>query len=352
MNKLVFPDEPLVLAIETSCDDTSAAVVRNNVVLSNIIASQAVHSNWGGIVPELASREHVLLIGHAVNRALSQAGCTMSQVDAIAVTNGPGLPGSLLVGTQFAKGLALRWEKPLLPVHHLEGHIYSGHLETPDLPFPCISLVASGGHTALFLVESWSSYQMIGSTRDDAAGEAFDKIAKMLGMGYPGGPLIEQHSAGGDPHTYNFPRGLIAEQTFDFSFSGLKTAVRRLVQHTPMNDTERSHVCASAQAAIVDVLTRKTLAAALQFKVQTVVVAGGVSANSALRTSMLEGASQHNLRFAVPRGEYCIDNAAMIGFVAVQKLRNGLPELEDFTIQPRALRSKTSYTRQQIKTLN
>jgi N6-L-threonylcarbamoyladenine synthase len=332
-----------ILGIETSCDDTSAAVVVDGNVRSNIVSSQAIHNTYGGIVPELASREHIKGIGPIVQAALSEGGVSIEQVDAIAVTYGPGLAGSLLVGSHFAKGLALMHNKPLYPVHHIEAHLYSGYLEEPDLEFPSISLVVSGGHTSIFYVIDPTHYEVLGSTCDDAAGEAFDKVSKMLGLGYPGGPEIDARAAHGNPSAFDVPRGLINDGTYTFSFSGLKTSVRRTIemlraadeQDLPIND-----LCASVQEAIVDVLVHKTIRAAEEKGVRAVSISGGVSANSRLRARMRQAAESRNMRLVTPRLGYCVDNAAMIAHVAHMRIRFGvLPSDPSFTISPKALRT-------------
>ena len=339
-------DHPLtILAIETSCDDTAAAVVRGGEVLSNVVSSQDVHNLYGGIVPELASREHVRGIGPIVRAALHDASCTMDDVDAIAVTYGPGLAGSLLVGAHMAKGLAVRFRKPIIPIHHIEAHLYSGYLEHPSLPYPSVCLVVSGGHTSIFRIDSPTSYRILGSTRDDAAGEAFDKIAKLVGLGYPGGPHVDRLARAGNPERFQFPRGLRDTSDDDFSFSGLKTSVRREVDRLratgetlPLED-----LCASAQRAIVDILVQKTMRAADREGVRAVVIAGGVSANSELRARMQEEADTRSIAFVAPRMDYCVDNAAMIGFVAALRVTRGECTTESyppsFTISPRALRA-------------
>lgn len=336
----------LVLAIETSCDDTAAAVVRDNEVLSNVISSQDIHNHYGGIVPELASREHVRGISQIVDTALSEAGVELANINCIAVTNGPGLAGSLLVGTHFAKGLALRFNKPIIPINHIEAHVYSGYLENPSLEFPSVCLVVSGGHTSIFLVASPTQYSVLGSTKDDAAGEAFDKIAKLVGLGYPGGPHVDRLSAQGDNTRFEFPRGLINEQKYDFSFSGLKTAVRREVERLKSVNSEVpiNHICASAQTAIVDVLVAKTIKAAINNNVKAIVIAGGVSANSELRLRMASECESRGLTFVAPGIGYCVDNAAMIAFVAVLILRGNQDLLlaernDDFTIVTKAIRA-------------
>lgn len=332
-----------ILAIETSCDDTAAAVLIDGRIHSNIISSQAIHDLYGGIVPELASREHMRLIAQIVDSALGKASVGLAELDAIAVTHGPGLAGSLLVGSQYAKGLALALRIPLYPVHHIEAHLYSGYLEEPDLTYPSLSLVVSGGHTSIFRVDSPNAYSVLGSTTDDAAGEAFDKIAKMLGLGYPGGPAIDRHAAAGNREAYAFPRGRISEDSFDFSFSGLKTAVRREVDRLaatgeplPIND-----LCASAQAAIVDVLVSKTMRAAAASAVTAVTISGGVSANTELRSRMADQCADRGLTFVAPRMQYCVDNAAMIAAVAAMRIGLGAtaPSI-NFPIEPKAIRTR------------
>ncbi|HLP29662.1 MAG TPA: tRNA (adenosine(37)-N6)-threonylcarbamoyltransferase complex transferase subunit TsaD [Candidatus Didemnitutus sp.] len=335
-----------ILAIETSCDDTAAAVVRDGEVLSNIISSQDIHDLYGGIVPELASREHVKGIAPIVRAALDEAEVDLDNVDAIAVTYGPGLAGSLLVGCHFAKGLAMRHAKPLYPIHHIEAHLYSGYLEDPSLPYPSVCLVVSGGHTSIFHVTSPSTYSMMGSTKDDAAGEAFDKIAKLIGLGYPGGPHVDRLAQTGNASAFDLPRGLINESSYHFSFSGLKTAVRREVEKIRSKgaDLPIEDLCASTQTAIVDVLVAKTMRAVDELRVQAVVIAGGVSANSELRSRMSMAAEQRGITFVAPRLGYCVDNAAMIAFVAQLRMASGgLPETQlpvpEFAISPRALRA-------------
>lgn len=332
-----------ILAIETSCDDTATAVLVEGHVRSNVISSQTVHDLYGGIVPELASREHVQLISPIVASALDKAGVSFADITAIAVTNGPGLAGSLLVGCHFAKGLSLALGVPVYPIHHIEAHLYSGYLEDPELTYPSLTLVVSGGHTSIFLVESPDAYRVLGSTTDDAAGEAFDKIAKMLGLGYPGGPAIDRHAARGSADAFDFPRGRMAEDSYDFSFSGLKTAVRRSIEGLsatagplPIDD-----LCASAQRAIIDVLVAKTMRAARTHGVAAVTIAGGVSANSELRRLMLENCTDAGIRFVAPRMQYCVDNAAMIAHVALMRIEHGAAQpSQDFTIEPKAIRSR------------
>lgn len=332
-----------ILAIETSCDDTAASVLIDGLVRSNVISSQSVHDLYGGIVPELASREHVQLIAPIVASALSKADVTYADLTAIAVTNGPGLAGSLLVGCHYAKGLSLALGVPVYPIHHIEAHLYSGYLEDPSLTYPSLTLVVSGGHTSIFLVEGPDSYRILGSTTDDAAGEAFDKIAKMMGLGYPGGPAIDRHATQGNAEAFDFPRGRMSEDSYDFSFSGLKSAVRRSVERLtesgsplPVDD-----LCASAQRAIVDVLVDKTMRAARAHGVTAVTIAGGVSANSELRRSMHEQCLDAGIGFVAPRMQYCVDNAAMIAHVARMRIEQATAQpTQDFTIEPKAIRSR------------
>lgn len=313
----------LILAIESSCDETSIAVLRDGKILSNVISSQYFHSKYGGVIPELASRAHVQTISPIFWQALSEANTQIDQIEAIAVTNQPGLLGSLIVGTNFAKGLSIKYSLPVIPVNHIEGHLYSGYLQEPDLTFPAICLVVSGGHTALFYVHSFNSYEIIGLTRDDAAGEAFDKIAKMLGLGYPGGPIIDKLAKEGNSQAYSFPRSMISSGDFDFSFSGLKTSFRNFIQKNfvgEISDEIKKDLAASVQNAIVDVLVSKTISAAEEYKVQNIVVAGGVSANSQLKQVMTETALHRNIRAVFPSIKLSMDNAAMIGFLAEKKI--------------------------------
>ncbi len=313
----------IILAIETSCDDTSASVICDTVVKSNIISSQLIHSEFGGVVPELASRAHIQMINKIVKSALLQANIRIEEVNAIAVTTKPGLIGSLIVGTNFAKGLALKYNLPVIPINHLEGHIYSGCIVEPEITFPFISLVVSGGHSALFKVDSYLEYKMIGNTRDDAAGEAFDKIATLLTLPYPGGPAIDKLASKGNPDKYNFPRAMMKDNSFDFSFSGLKTSVRYFLQKNypdGIDDNLLPDLAASVQSAIIDVLLYKTISAAIEYNVEFIVISGGVSVNSELRRRMKLVSETINKIVVMPDLSYCTDNAAMIGFVAEKKL--------------------------------
>jgi N6-L-threonylcarbamoyladenine synthase len=316
-----------VLAVETSCDETSAAVVVNGrQIRSNIISSQIdIHKKFGGVVPEIASRKHVELVMPVISQALEEASIKLEQVDAIAVTYGPGLVGALLVGLSAAKGLAFAAGKPLVGVHHIEGHIAANYLENEVLEPPFVCLVASGGHSHIVHVADYHRFVIMGQTRDDAAGEAFDKIARALGLGYPGGPLIDAEAKRGDPKTVDFPRVHFNDGTLDFSFSGLKTAVLNY-----LNGKEQKgeaivvpDVCASFQQAVVDVLVNNTIKAALENGAGRVALAGGVAANSQLRRSMKEAAVRNGMEMFYPRPILCTDNAAMIGAAAYYEYRRG-----------------------------
>jgi N6-L-threonylcarbamoyladenine synthase len=312
-----------ILGIETSCDETSAAIVADGrVILSNIVASQAdLHARWGGVVPEIASRKHVELTLPVIQEALTTAGVTWDQIDGMAVTNRPGLVGALLVGVTAAKSLAYALHKPLIGVHHLEGHLYSNFLADPTLDFPFVCLVVSGGHTEIILLQDHETRVSLGRTRDDAAGECFDKCARLMGLAYPGGPNVDRLAAQGDPKRVPFPRAWLGNSA-DFSFSGLKTAVRTFIAadagKTPVED-----IAASLQAAIVDVLVKKTLAAAREAGVQTVAMAGGVAANRGLAAAMQSACDKAGFKFVSPPPELCTDNAAMIAAAGYPRLARG-----------------------------
>lgn len=304
-----------LLAIESSCDETSAAIIEDGrVVRSNIVASQIdIHKEYGGVVPEIASRMHVELIMPVVDKAISEAGISKQDINGVAVTNGPGLIGALMVGLSTAKALAFALGVPLLGVNHLEAHMSAIHLEN-EVSFPFVGLVVSGGHTSLYLVKSYTEFEMLGKTRDDAAGEAFDKGAKILGLPYPGGIEIDKLSKEGRRDAIPFPRPFKSSSTLDFSFSGLKTSVvYYLRKHPDPNKQEMRDICASYQEAIVETLVDKTLIAAKENNVESVVIAGGVACNSRLRELSRERLEQEGISVYIPSPKYCTDNAAMIG---------------------------------------
>ena len=323
-----------VLGIETSCDETSAAVVVDGIVRSNVISSQLVHSLYGGVVPELASRAHQRLIIQVVDEALSRAAVETSSIDGVAATYGPGLVGALLVGLNFGKALAYGLKIPFVGVNHMEGHLYSNFLMETSPSFPFLSLIVSGGHTMLVLAEEPFKHRLLGQTRDDAAGEAFDKVAKMLGLGYPGGPLIDRLAKEGNPEAVRFPRAYLDDAGFEFSFSGIKTSVLYYLKHQGLLDEETGRasvpsslladICASFQAAIVDVLVKKSITAADEVGLHDLCLAGGVSANSLLRSRIREEADKRHLRLFYPRLEYCMDNGAMIAYVGWMRLTRGV----------------------------
>lgn len=340
----------LILGIETSCDETAAAIVRDGeTILSNVVASQiALHAPYGGVFPEVASRAHIEAISPVVSEALSEAGVQLGDVDAIAVTRGPGLAGSLLVGMNYAKGLALGADKPLVGVNHLEGHIYSLWLTERETPiqFPVVCLIVSGGHSEIVAIGDHGEYEMLGGTIDDAAGEAFDKVARLLGLSYPGGPAIQRAAEGGDPQAYDFPRAML-DEGYDFSFSGLKTAVLRAVQppHAGRREPKGegmtpdqlapginvADVAASFQAAVVDVLVQKTIRAATEHGATEIWMAGGVSANLALRQEMT---ARSPVPVRYPPLRLCMDNAAMIASAGHFRFVHGYRDELDLDIRP------------------
>lgn len=328
-----------MLGIETSCDETAAAVVEDGrIILSSVVASQVdLHAKFGGVFPEVASRQHIKTIYPIIDEALHQAHLTLNDLDAIAVTRGPGLPGSLVVGMNAAKGLVLGTGLPLIGVNHLEGHLYSAWLYKSDTApshvpkFPLIALIVSGGHTELVLMKDHLQYQHLGATLDDAAGEAFDKVARLLGLGYPGGPSIQNISADGDPSAYNFPRSWL-EDSWDFSFSGLKTAVMREVHHLgSQKSLPVANLAASFQAAVVDVLVTKTVGAVKEYSAKNIVVAGGVSANRALRHSIQVRAT---CPLNIPPIWLCTDNAAMIAAAGYFRFIRGQRDPLDMDVLP------------------
>ena len=313
-----------ILGIETSCDETAAAVVVDaQQVLSSVVSSQVdLHARYGGVVPEIASRAHVDLLTPVVAQALVEAGIPDGGVDAVAATVGPGLVGSLLVGVSAAKALALVWDVPFVGVNHLEGHLYAGFLEDPSLELPVVVLLVSGGHTLLVHMEDHGRYRLLGQTIDDAAGEAFDKVARFLGLGYPGGPAIDRIAMEGDPNAIAFPRAM-ADQGYDFSFSGLKTAVVNYVRKHP--EVATPDVAASFQEAVVDVLVTKTRRAAAEVGAKGMCLGGGVAANSLLRERFLDACAEDDLHAFVPSRAMCTDNAAMVAATGWWRLRSDGP---------------------------
>ena len=318
---------PVILGIESSCDETAAAVVKNGrQVLSNVISSQVpVHTIFGGVVPEIASRKHIEAIDGVIKKALADAGMTFDDIDAIAVTYGPGLVGALLVGLSEAKALAYALNKPLLGVHHLKGHIAANYITDPDWEPPFLCLVVSGGHTHIIMVDDYRHYHILGHTRDDAAGEAFDKVARAIGLGYPGGPKIQKAAENGNPDAIHFPRPCLDEEGYNFSFSGLKSAVLNYLNTEKMqgHTVSQADVAASFQAAVVEVLVTKTMQAAVDHHVKRVAVAGGVSANKALRQSLEAACKKHGFEFCRPEIILCTDNAAMIASAAYYEYDKG-----------------------------
>ena len=316
----------LVLGVETSCDDTAAAVLEDGrKVRANLISSQdEIHGPYGGVVPELASRQHVRHILPIIDGALTKAGVGLSEIGGIAVTRGPGLVGSLLVGLSVAKGIAYRWRIPCVGVNHLEAHLLAILLER-EVPFPYLSLLASGGHTLLYVVRDFGDYRYLGGTRDDAAGEAFDKVAKMMGLGYPGGRVIDRLAGNGNSKAVRFPRARLKQGSYDFSFSGLKTAVWHYLKGIGdgQRESQRADIAASFQEAVVDMLVAPTLRAARDLSVRRIVLAGGVAANSRLRQKMTQSGEAEGGAVYFPSPALCTDNAAMIALAGYHALKNG-----------------------------
>jgi N6-L-threonylcarbamoyladenine synthase len=328
----------LTLGIETSCDETAAAVLRDDIVLSSIVASQVkLHEKYGGVVPELASREHLKNIMPVIREALAQASVQLDDIGLVAATYTPGLIGALLVGVSTAKAIAYAQGVPFIGVHHGEGHILAAHLEYPGIGYPYLALLVSGGHTALYHVKGLGEYRMLGQTRDDAAGEAYDKVSKLLNLPYPGGPVIDKLAQEGNPHAVNFPRS--RQEGFDFSFSGLKTAVRNHIYLFKSKDKgidpalHIRDIAASFQAAVVDTLVEKTMLAAAETGVDKIVVAGGVAANSSLRSRMKQEAGERSMTLYLPGMDLCIDNAAMIALAGYLHHRRG--ETSSLDLNPR-----------------
>lgn len=319
--------DTLILAIESSCDETAASVVKNGrCVLSNIISSQiAIHTLYGGVVPEIASRKHIEKINQVVEAALKEADVTLDDIDAIGVTYGPGLVGALLVGVAGAKAIAYAKKKPLVGVHHIEGHVSANYIEHPDLEPPFLCEIISGGHTHLVIVKDYGSFEILGRTRDDAAGEAFDKVARAIGLGYPGGPKIDKLAKEGNPHAIDFPRAHMEDAPYDFSFSGVKSAVLNHLNKCRMTGEPivEADIAASFQQAVVDVLVDNAIRAAKDYHMDRLAIAGGVASNGALRAAMEAACEKEGIRFYRPSPIFCTDNAAMIGVAAYYEYQKG-----------------------------
>ena len=319
--------DTLILAIESSCDETAASVVKNGrCVLSNIISSQiAIHTLYGGVVPEIASRKHIEKINQVVEAALKEADVTLDDIDAIGVTYGPGLVGALLVGVAEAKAIAYAKKKPLVGVHHIEGHVSANYIEHPDLEPPFLCEIISGGHTHLVIVKDYGSFEILGRTRDDAAGEAFDKVARAIGLGYPGGPKIDKLAKEGNPHAIDFPRAHMEDAPYDFSFSGVKSAVLNHLNKCRMTGEPivEADIAASFQQAVVDVLVDNAIRAAKDYHMDRLAIAGGVASTGALRAAMDAACEKEGIRFYRPSPIFCTDNAAMIGVAAYYEYQKG-----------------------------
>lgn len=318
----------LILAIESSCDETAASVVLNGrTVLSNVISSQiALHTLYGGVVPEIASRKHMEQINQVIELALQEADVTLDDITAIGVTYGPGLVGALLVGVAEAKAIAFAKHKPLVGVHHIEGHISANYIEHPELKPPFAALVVSGGHTHLVIVKDYGEYEIIGRTRDDAAGEAFDKVARAVGLGYPGGPKVDKLAKEGNPDAIAFPRAHVDGSEYDFSFSGIKSAVLNYINSCEMKGEEinRADLVASFQKAVVDALVSRAMHAVKEYNMDTLAIAGGVASNSALRAALQKECDKTGVKFYSPSPIFCTDNAAMIGAAAYYEYKKGV----------------------------
>ena len=330
----------VILGIETSCDETSAAIVKDGMLLSNATAVQLFHSDHGGVVPELASRAHQRIMIHVVEEALRNASINKNNIDAIAAVYGPGLIGSILIGLSFGKGMAMGLGIPFIGINHMEAHIFSNMIEEPRPSFPFVNLTVSGGHTQLVFVKDYFETELLGETMDDAAGEAFDKVAKMLGIGYPGGPLVDKFAAKGNAKAVKFPRPYLAEGSLQFSFSGLKTSVLYYLRKAGFDKTANvneafvADVCASFQAAVVDVLIAKLLTAAEKYNVHDIAVCGGVSANSELRRRLAWEAKIHRKQLFIPKLEFCTDNGAMVAQAGYERMRKGFISNLELTAEP------------------
>lgn len=330
--------EITILAIESSCDETAAAVVRNGrTVLSNTISSQIdLHKLYGGVVPEIASRKHIEKINQVIEEALCEADCSLDDIDAIGVTYGPGLVGALLVGVAEAKAIAYARNLPLIGVHHIEGHISANYIENKELEPPFLCLVVSGGHTHLVCVEGYGKYRILGKTKDDAAGEAFDKVARAIDLGYPGGPKIDKLAKEGNPDAIDFPRAHVGDSVYDFSFSGVKSAVLNYINGCKMKQAEynRADIAASFQKAVTDVLVDHAMAGVENYGLKKLAIAGGVASNSALRAAMRKACEERGIEFYYPSPILCTDNAAMIGAAAFYDYQNGIRSGWDLNAVP------------------
>ncbi|HCT91463.1 MAG TPA: tRNA (adenosine(37)-N6)-threonylcarbamoyltransferase complex transferase subunit TsaD [Lachnospiraceae bacterium] len=328
----------LVLGIESSCDETAASVVKNGrTVLSNVISSQIdIHKLYGGVVPEIASRKHIERINIVIETALSEAGAKLSDIDAIGVTYGPGLVGALLVGVAEAKAISYAADIPLVGVHHIEGHVSANYIENPDLEPPFLCLIVSGGHTHLVIVKDYGSFEILGRTRDDAAGEAFDKVARAIGLGYPGGPKVDALSKEGNPDAIPFPKAKLEDAPYDFSFSGVKSAVLNYINKVKMSHGEvnRADLAASFQKSVVDTLVEKAMLAAEDHHMDRLAIAGGVAANTTLRAAMKSACGQRGIRFYYPSPVYCTDNGAMIAVAAYYEYKKGVRHGWDLNAVP------------------
>ena len=331
-------EDIVILAIESSCDETAAAVVRNGrEICSNIISSQIeLHKLYGGVVPEIASRKHIEKINQVIEEALEQAEVTLDDIDAVGVTYGPGLVGALLVGVAEAKAIAYARNLPLVGVHHIEGHVSANYIEHPDLEPPFMCLIVSGGHTHLVIVKDYGEFEILGRTRDDAAGEAFDKVARAIGLGYPGGPKIDKLSKEGNPEAISFPRAKIENCPYDFSFSGVKSAVLNYLNSAQMKGEEinRADIAASFQKAVVDVLVEHTILAAKDHNMNKIAIAGGVASNGTLRKAMKEACDKNGFAFYHPSPIFCTDNGAMIGAAAYYEYKKGTRHGWDLNAMP------------------
>lgn len=335
---MINDEDVLILAIESSCDETAAAVVKNGrTVLSNVINSQIdIHTEYGGVVPEIASRKHIENINPVIEMALKQAGVTLDDITAIGVTYGPGLVGALLVGVAEAKAIAFAKKKPLVGVHHIEGHISANYIEHPDLEPPFAALVVSGGHTHLVMVKDYGTYEIIGRTRDDAAGEAFDKVARAVGLGYPGGPKIDRLAKEGNPDAIEFPRAHVDDAPYDFSFSGIKSAVLNYINSCEMKNIEinKADLVASFQKAVVDALVTRAIRLTEETGMKKLALAGGVASNSALRSALLGECDKRGIKCYYPSPILCTDNAAMIGAAAYYEYISGTRHGYDLNAVP------------------